>query len=170
MCKYANVQIALWASVSLCVTLCDKKNCHRDTQSEKEKHGVRKDMRHETWDMSGDNICDLPFSFAHLHTCTFAHLHGYHPNGNLIFPIHLSSKRKRKITPTLLAFSWWRRLVFSFHHFLSSQKVTKKDLTKRTCSACGFAQTAFCLNGMGWFTLRGVGSCSVFRSQGVALC
>jgi hypothetical protein len=32
--------------------------------------------------------------------------------------------------------------------FFSSQKVTKKDLTKRTYSACGLARTAFCLNGV----------------------
>jgi len=37
---------------------------------------------------------------------------------------------------------------------LSSQKVTKKDLTKRTHSAFGFAQTAFCLKGMLCFRLR----------------
>jgi hypothetical protein len=63
-----------------------------------------------------------------------------------------------------------------FHHFLSSQKVTKKDLTKRTCSACGCAWTAFCLNG--GFCLRFAvlyhdpdlfsftGRCPVLRSDG----
>jgi hypothetical protein len=44
--------------------------------------------------------------------------------------------------------------LYFFHYFLSSQKVTKKDLTKRTLSACGFAQTAFCLNGKSGLTLR----------------
>ena len=36
---------------------------------------------------------------------------------------------------------------FFLCHFLSSQKVTKKDLTKKTRAAYGFAQAAFRRNG-----------------------
>ena len=49
---------------------------------------------------------------------------------------------------------WVEACGFFLYYFLSSQKVTKKDLTKRTRSAFGSVRTAFCLYGMVCFTLR----------------